>query len=133
MLLSNITADERLIYAYEMTLIQITAMQMTGCKASGVTEMMYFWRSNVALVTQSTYSESQFIVFHFRETNVTEFSNNTLNSMYKGIKITDSTVSISNTTIKGMVQNEQSGSVIQSKLTQDGSAIRKFNMPFYHV
>lgn len=123
--MSNIQTEERIMNMFEVTNISITNLNTYNLKSSDRDEIFYFWRCIIDLVTLSTHTDSQFIVYHFRESTVTEFSHNILSSMYKGIQIEDSVASITNTTIKSMVQNERSGLVEQSQLSVDGSAIRK--------
>jgi predicted metalloprotease with PDZ domain len=60
----------------------------------------------------------------FTRSTVDKFENNTLDGIYKGMKIEkQSVIHISNSTFMNFLQNEEENDSVQSLLYQDGSAI----------
>ena len=75
-------------------------------------------------ISRWNFTETQLRVFIFQNTLVKIFDSNLINRMNKGILFTDDSVgSITNSTISNMVQNIKSGTIYQSSIGSDGSAI----------
>jgi hypothetical protein len=74
--------------------------------------------------SDSNFTENQLVVIIFEQSQLKSFSGNTFDSMNKGLKIIKQTTGIiADSFFTNMVQNIKEGSIYQSNIGTDGSAI----------
>ena len=129
--LNNITSKRNTIEFLTSSAIvfrNVTTYNLYSSKQPGV---FGFNGCSVDEISNSNFTETEYRVFVFQNTIVKKFDSNLLNTMNKGIQfIAGSVGSITNTTISNMVQNIKSGTLYQSNISSDGSAIGKY-LKFY--
>ena len=93
--------------------------------------MFQFSNSVIEEISNCSFTLTQPIAFVFQSTLLKKFDHNLLNLLNKGIRLTSGSIGyITNTKIMNMVQNFTSGSLYQSNINSDGSAIGK-NLKLY--
>ena len=122
---SNIVSNKRIVDCYNVRDILITDFNTLNCKSSVDTEMIKFRKCTIDLFSDSTFVNSQFYTFKFKDSVIKNFTRNLIDGINKAMDVDGTVLNIYNTTIKNMVQNEQQADVIQSALNSDGSAIGK--------
>ena len=122
--LSNITSRRNNLSFLTSTEIVLKNITTYNLYSKLKPEVLGFNGWIVNEISRWNFTETQLRVFIFQNTLVKIFDSNLINGMNKGILFTDGSVGpITNSTISNMVQNIKSGTIYQSSIGSDGSAI----------
>jgi hypothetical protein len=78
-------------------------------------------------IEYSTFTDVQLVAIIFENSELKMFSGNTFNGMNKGILLKKGSIAIiSDSVFVNLVQNIKSGSIYESNIATDGSAISKY-------
>jgi nitrous oxidase accessory protein NosD len=125
--LVNIRAGYYLIEAFTTQDIVIQNLTVTNSSSEFRNDIIHFTECVVESFTDSYFFDVQPFALAFTNTEVKDFSNNTLDGMNRGVRFNkQSTAIISNTTFKNMQQNIREGDIYFSQIYYSGSAIGKF-------
>ena len=100
------------------------SLSLNNCQTVGLPGMINIRETVVDNIANSSFVKSQLLVIIFANSQLKSSTGNTFSAMNKGIQfINNSTGMVANSVFVKMVQNITEGSVYQSKLSSDGSAI----------
>jgi hypothetical protein len=123
---SNIVSDEFIIDFYFCPKVTIKNLHMTDCTTLGQISMIHMRETVVESIQNSDFINSQLAVMHFENSQLKSSFGNSFDAMNKALKFTGgSTGVVTNSTFKNMVQKIKEGSIYQSRVNSDGSAIGK--------
>jgi len=124
--MNNITASQYIIECYSSQGVVIRNLSIYDSQTDDRPSIINFRDCTIESISDSKFTESQLLVFVFRNSLVKEFDNNILDSMNRGIKImNNSNATISNSVFKNMKQNIKENTLYYSDIKESGSAIGK--------
>jgi hypothetical protein len=122
----NIISNEFLIDCYFCPGVTFKSIHMTDCTTLGQLSMINIRETTVDNIQNSEFANSQLAVMHFEKSKLKNFSGNSFDAMNKALKFTKGSVGvITNSIFKNMVQKVKEGSIYESRVISDGSAIGK--------
>ena len=114
------------IEAISSTGIVLKNVNISESISTNMTAFITFISCVIDEISNSNFTEIQYYVIEFIQSNLTKFQNNYMNGINKGLYFLDgSNGMILNSTFANFVQNVKSGDIYKSQIKGDGSAISK--------
>ena len=125
----NISWGRSIIETTSSTGIIIKSFNASTSTTTNMPALITFTSTIIDEISNSNFTEIQYYVIEFIQSNLTKFNNNYLNGINKGLYfLSNSNGVITNSTFANFVQNVKSGDVYKSQIKGDGSAISKLKI-----
>ena len=124
--IGDVTAIDSIFDVYTSKDMVFDNLTTFNCVTDNRRATIAFRSSTIDMMRNCYFQESQLNVMEMRNTNVTVFTNNTLDGINRGLKIyQNSNVKISNSMFKNMVQNIRQEDLYVSDIIDTGSGLGK--------
>ena len=122
----NVSWSRSIIETSSSTAIVIKNFNASVSISIDMPAFITFANTVIKEISNSNFTEIQYYVIEFVQSNLTKFNNNYLNGINKGLHfLSGSNGVIANSTFANFVQNIKSGDVYKSQIISDGSALSK--------
>lgn len=109
-------------------------LSLYNCESDGLPGIMNIRETVVDNISNSNFTENQLLVIIFEQSELRSFTQNRFDSLNKGMQIKKNSHGIiADSIFTNMVQNIKEGTIYQSNVASDGSAIGSFLSDFVLV
>ena len=120
----HLESDDFIIYWFFCSKIIFKKVTLNNCTSNDIPGVIYFVQTTVNLIENSVFTNNQLRTLILEQSVLASSINNTFDGINKGIKFDKKSIGkIQDSIFLNMIQDIREGSIYQSNIVGDGSAI----------